>query len=432
NRLANTNREAITFRTDYQITANQAFNVVFSYNHEINLRPDVDNGGFTTTPFGNQDANTYFISAAHHWILSNTLTNEIRGGFQLSDPKFDRTNQPTDFFITIPGSFVTSPESTFQKQGRNSGIYDIQDNATKALGRHTIFFGGEAQVFRVNPYGPPAFANSTIPTLNLGTDPNSPALTPSQFPGGISSNQLTTANNLMALLGGIISSGSQAFNATSQTSGYVPNALPSHNLHFGDFAGYASDQFRVTPNLILNFGLRYDLYTPVTEPNGLLLEPVYSNVNSAQTSLLNPNGTFNFVGTNLGGHKFSNTNYKNFAPSFGVAYSPNFETGLLSKIFPGSGRTVIRAGFSMSYVNDEYFRSGDNALSANAGLATTVTQTNLNSRFGSAPAFSAPPFAVPITYAQDNAIAGGFGAVFGVDPNLQVPNVKQWNFGIQR
>src|SRR5215471_618711 len=146
NRTQNQNREAVTSRFDYELNAKQSFNVVYSYRHEFNQRPDVDNGGFTAVPFSFQDANTHFVSAAHHWLLSSNITNEIRGGFQFSDPKFDRTAEPKDFFLTMP--LITNPEVTFQKQGRNTQIWKIGDNATMLKGAHSLRFGGEFQAFR--------------------------------------------------------------------------------------------------------------------------------------------------------------------------------------------------------------------------------------------------------------------------------------------
>lgn len=94
---------------------------------------------------------------------------------------------------------------------------------------------------------------------------------------------------------------------------------------------------------------------------------------------------------------------------------------------------MIRGGYAISYVNDEFVRGADNALSGNQGLTQGVSLTNLNRRVSAgSPAFATPPFQVPRSFALNNELAGNFGTVFGIDPNLKVPMIQQWNFGIQR
>ncbi len=430
NQANGTDREAVTARFDYEINSKQTINGVYSYRHDSNQRPDVDDGGFNATPFGTQDANTHFVSVAWRWNPTNTFTNELRGGLQFSDPKFDRTDQPADFFISVP--LISSAESTFQQQGRNTKIFNVQDNAVLSKGAHSFRFGGLAQIFRIKPFGPPAFSQSTIPTLVLGTNVNTPSLAASQFPGGISSTQLNNANALLGLLGGIVSSANLAFNVKSQTSGFISGLQPRRRLNYENFAFYFADSWRVKPQLTVNLGLRYELYLALREPNGLALEPVIPAGTPAAAALLDPNGAINFVGANAGGNRFFKTDRDNFAPVLSVAYSPNFGEGIIGKIFPGDGKTVFRGGFRVSYVNDEFVRAADNALTGNQGLTQQVSLVNLNSRFNSLPGFATPAFQVPRTFAQNNTLAGNFGTAFAIDPNLQVPRTLEWNFGIQR
>jgi hypothetical protein len=435
-RLQNQDREAITSRFDYEINQNHRVYATYAYKKEFLMRPDVDGqpggggAGYTTTPFGNQDANTPFFSSAYSAALGANLTNEVRGGFQFSDPKFDRTAEPTDFFIQIP--LISSPESAFQKQGRNTKIYNFQDNAVWLRGVHSFRFGGQAQLFRINPYGPGAFGASTIPTWVLGTNSNVPqTLVAGQFPGGINTAQLGTANQLMALLAGIVSSGNQTFNVNDKNSGFVPGTAPNRRLHYENYSGYFADQWRLKPNLTVNLGLRYELFTGIREPNGLLLEPAIGE-NDPVASIMNPAGIHVFVGNNAGGNKMFKADRNNFAPIISFAWSPDFKNGFLSKIFPGENRTVFRGGYRESYVNDEFVRAADNALLGNAGLSQQLQQINLNARFSNLPSFTTPLLQVPRTFAQNNAIAANFGTVFAIDPDIRLPRVQEYNFGIER
>ena len=437
---SNQDRWAYTTRFDYVINPNHSVNVVYNYKKELLQRPDVDNGGYGTTPFGFQDAHTPFLAAAYHGSFSSNLSNEVRGGYQSSDPTFDRTNVPTDFFLTL--ALIGSPESTFQRQGRNTKIYNLQDNATYTRGNHTFRFGGSYDRFKVQPFGPPAFASSTIPTYAEGGG-TTPAFSLTQFNNAagcvvatgancINTAQLAVANNLLTLLGGTVGSGNLTFNVKDKTSGFQPNTETVRNLVFSHWSGYLSDQWRVRPSLSLNLGLRYELFTPVKEENGLALEPVFGTQTPLQ-AILNPLGTYDFAGGNSGiPNSYFKTDKNNFAPVLSVAWSPDFGENVIGKIFPKDGQTVIRAGFRQSFVNDEFIRSADNATSGNAGLVQTVTQGGLNSRVGALPSFTAPVFQVPRTYAQNNVLAANFGTVFGIDPNLETPKISEFNVGIER
>ncbi len=431
NQAQNIDREKFTFRFDVEPSSRNHYLLVFNRGTETNLRPDIDNGGFNRIPFGFQGADRQSVVGAWTFIPTANFSNDLRGGWFFSLPIFDRTETPSDFFLTLP--FISSPESTFERQGRDTHQYTILDTANYAGGSHSLEFGGQAQFFRITPFGPPAFSDSTIPTLTIGTGPATPSLLASQFPGGISATQLANANNLLAVLGGFVNSAEVTFNATSPTSGFVQGAFPMNNLHFENYSAYIQDSWRVTPRLTLNFGLRYELFSPVRAADRLALEPVIPTGSDPVAAILNPNGVYDFVGTNAGGKNFFRWDKNNFAPVFSFAYAPNFKNRLLNAAFPGEGRTVIRGGYRISYVNDEFVRGADNALSGNQGLIQGVSLTNLNlrAREGS-PAFTTPPFQVPRSFALNNELAGNFGTVFGIDPNLKVPMTQEWNFGIQR
>lgn len=430
-RKQNQDREAVSLRFDYDLNDQNTINGVWGYREELLLRPDVDNGGYSETPFGFQDATTWTTNIAWRYTPGARLTNEFRVANQLSRPRFDRTDQPANF-LTLP--VISSPESTFQTQGRNTSTWLVSDNAVYTWGDHSIRFGGQIYWFRINPYGPPAFAQSTIPTLTIGTNTTTPSLqnNATNFPGGITTAQLGTGNGLLALLGGIVSAAAQTFNVTSQTSGFVPNTLPQRRLHYENYSWYVGDSWRVNQQLTLNFGIRHEIFTPISEPDGLILEPVMGSNSDIRATVLDPNGTYNFVGTNLGDNRIFGSDINNIAPNVSFAWAPN-TSGFLSKIFPGEGKTVFRGGFSMSYVNDEFVRSADNALNGNQGLTAGNTITNQNLRLATfAAVIPTPTFQVPRTYAQNNALAGNFGTVFAVDPDIQTPSLYQWNFGIQR
>jgi hypothetical protein len=94
---------------------------------------------------------------------------------------------------------------------------------------------------------------------------------------------------------------------------------------------------------------------------------------------------------------------------------------------------VIRGGYRISFVNDEFVRGPDNAQAGNAGL-TNARAFLLNGRLGSPlPVIPSGSFTIPRSYAAGNTLSGiNFGTIFAIDPNIKTPMTQEWNIGIQR
>ncbi|MBC7929299.1 MAG: TonB-dependent receptor, partial [Rubrivivax sp.] len=105
------------------------------------------------------------------------------------------------------------------------------------------------------------------------------------------------------------------------------------NTYYGNqriLYGFAQDDWRIRQNLTLNLGVSYS-YQEV---------PVGAKFQAANAIASVP-GLLEF--------RAPKTQKKNFAPKVGFAYSPNFDGGMLGRIFGASGKSSIRAGFSMGY-----------------------------------------------------------------------------------
>ena len=438
NVIQNNNQEQTNYATriDYLINPLNTLSGTYRFVRQNVNRADIDDS-FNTNPRVTQPSTNPFLSVGLVSAFSNRFTNEVRGGYFNSKPVFLRSDPNLANFFVLP--LITNPEVDFQNQGREVTTYNIQDNATFILGKHSLRFGAQYQRVKIDSFG----NGGIIPTFTIATGTATPAITTAQFtnaglfPGGISSGQRTTANSLLALLGGVVSAGEQDFNVTSQTSGFVPGASQRSLFSYNIIAPYFSDQWRVTKDLTINLGLRYDLYTALKSENGLALEPVIANPNDPRSAILDPNGRFQFVGGNAGKEgQFYRTDKNNFAPVVSFAYAPKFERGIGGLLFGAD--TVIRGGYRLSYINDELVRAPDNALGANQGLNFTSNafsntgSTALNARIDNLPVVPTPIFSSDITFAQNNDAAGNFGSVFAVDPKLQSPRIQEYSFGIQR
>ena len=433
-----------TGRIDFDLNQRNSINTVYTYKREDLQRPDITLDSFGAIPPVTQPGINKFLSAGWTSTFSSNFSNEARGGFSFPTASFNVIAPIPAFFLTT--TLTNTPETTFLNQGRSQHNYNVQDNATWTKGNHSFRFGGIAQIFRVKPYNDAGI----VPSFGLAVSQNTPQFTVANFAtAGFAVNQGTvnTANSLFALLGGVIGSGQQSFNPTSPTSAFAATTLRQFYA-FENYGAYFNDQWRIRPNLTLNLGLRWEENTALRIQNGINLEPIIPAGTSARDAILNPAGGYQIVGGNSGGnHRFYKDDKNNFAPVLSFAWSPNFTNGFLKSMFPGEGRTVIRGGFRMSYVPDQFLTSARNANGGNAGLSLTTlaalqtiggaatSQLNLRADSpGTLPAI-APPAALvlPKTYADNNGAAfNNFGTVFAVDPNLQTGRQQEYSIGIQR
>jgi hypothetical protein len=453
-----TTRDQEAGRVDIQFDDTNALNFIVKRNVESNPRTDLA-FGFQTKPFVTQPAGTNLYVAAYNMAPSPNFANEIRGGYQRSEPFFKEGGVPSDFVLstnqtpsgTALAGIISNPEGSFRSQGRNTDYWNLQDNANYTRGNHSFRFGGQFQSYKtvaLNFAGvTPFYTIANTATANV----NITGLVAGNFPGGAAATDRNRANNLRWLLAGIVSRATVTANLVDINKGFQLGAPTKRDLRYEQWAGYVQDQWRVSPHLTLNLGLRYDLFTPLRNVDRIYLEARVSEGESAIQAALDPNGVYQIVGGNAGSKngQFFKSDKNNFGPTVSFAWSPNFKNSL-GGLFPGEGKTVLRGGYRVSYNSDEYERAPDNALLNHTGLGSQTvnarrgTSTNLRSIItprAEAPSFDPVPnnFAtptVPVTpfpYTTNNSAAFAFfGTVFVVDPHFQVPLVHEYNVGLQR
>lgn len=411
----NRTRDNVTAKIDYVMSMRHRVSGTYLWNRDIDDRPDGEASGYTAAPAVQNRNKTNLVSLTWAFVPTSSLTNELRGGFNLAPGDFLSSENIGAAAFTLP--LISSPVNTFRAQGRQTNTYNLQDNATWIKGKHTIAFGGQYQRITTDSYT----SFDVIPSFTLGMSAgNTKALTGAQLPG-IRSQDLSTANGLLALTGGFLTSAVQRFNVTSRTSGYVPLAELRRNFELQNFAFFVNDTWRLNRRLTVTAGLRWEFYTPVTERDSLALLPVIQN-NDPIGTLMSSTGTLDFAGSSSG-RPWYNKDWNNFGPNVGISWQP----------FDDQGKTVVRAGYSVNFPNDEFIRGLDNNTATNAGLEASRSLTNLISTAGSGvPTITTPTFKVPRTYADNFAIDPAANALGLPDPGLRTPYVQQWSFGIQR
>lgn len=194
---------------------------------------------------------------------------------------------------------------------------------------------------------------------------------------------------------------------------------PGRDLRGSIYALYAQDEFRVSPSLTLNYGVRWELEMPYTSNTGIIY-----NFDPRNGDLVIPNNGVKLISpdfpTNIPiitasqagfpANGLLNFNKRNIEPRVGFAY----------KLF-GSDKTVLRGGYGI-YSNLIY---GGLARFEMSGGPFSSSVQYINSITGGVPLFSFPsPFLTTGTTSTQ--------AVLGVNPNLKTPYTQQWNVTLER
>jgi hypothetical protein len=410
NQRSDRKRNNVTGKIDYVMSTKSSLSGTYAYNTDLLDRPDVQTVGYQAIPPVNNNDTVNLLSVGWRYNPAATLTNEARFGFNFA-PALFLTNQDFGNDI-IGGTLFSTPVATFRGQGRWTDTYNFADNASYYHGAHSIQFGFQLQDDHTKPYNDAGIT----PTYTVGiSTANANGLTNAQLPGA-SSSDISAANNLLATLAGFISSYSQTYNVQTQSSGYVNNYTQVRNWEFSDYSAYVTDTWRVKSNFTATLGLRYEYYTPVKEQNGLVLLPQLGNNSYTQT--LFSNSTLNFAP----GGSLYRPDRTNFSPNVGLAWTPS-----------PNGKTVLRAGYSVNFVNDEFLTALTSNANTNSGLSQTVTNPTALANIISQglPSIATPTFQVPRTF-QDNYNLSPTVSFGMADPSLRTPYVQQWNFDIQR
>jgi hypothetical protein len=312
-----TDENSFATRFDYRVSQKHSMYFRFFRDHGMNESPEGVSGRRVLI-----DALPQNGVLAFQTLLSPTLINEVKLGFNEARTRING-NAPTvgglDFSaisLNISGSVALSG---IAGQGTSSGIsspgglvransatngrgqpytpYSISliDSLSWSRGTHSYKFGGELRAIRLYTDR----LGGTTYTFNSLTDflVNRPARV--QYLGDVSA-------------------------ASPFNGGATGERLAKQEYAIG----YAQDEWKIRPNLTLNYGLRYEFYTPLREDRNL---QVLFDIDTGQ---LRPATGSAF--------KSSKTN---FGPRVAIAWSPL--PG--SAGFFGGGRTVLRAGFGIYY-----------------------------------------------------------------------------------
>src|SRR5579875_857810 len=233
-----------------------------------------------------------------------TGPNGIHPGF----PKY--LGVETIYFNTF--TIGTNPFSLEQV----NNTYEASDNLSKVHGNHTVKLGGQYTQFRVKQL-PDLVANGTF----------------SFFGAGAQSTGNGFADFLLGLPDNYSQQSSPAFYELSANGGL-----------------FVQDSWRIQPNLTLNYGMRWDYIRPWSEEHNQISTLIYGRVSTQF-----PGAPMGYVLPGDPGvpSTIAPTPLNDFSPRFGLAYSPGWSNGILSKLTGGPGKTSIRLGFGRFFTSIE-------------------------------------------------------------------------------
>lgn len=381
---------------------------------------------------------------------TNTIGSALTGRGRKSD--YANAGSIVEFFNENPAGTIPTITSRYSSIGSTQG-YSIEygnstfrDVLSLTRGNHLFKFGGELTF---------EFKNE-----NLGG--NSAA-------GSFGFSSIQT----QGYVGPLTPTGATAISGTGDSFGsfllgtantYSESQFdPRVRLRFGRREFFVQDTWKVRPNLTLDLGVRYQYFTPPTEVNdffvsfdpelyrlpnvqlapttGTSTSTICRNVSctSINTAVLDPLNGIARAGVNSRfGRSIVPKDKNNFSPRVGLAYSPNFESGIGRTLFGSPGKSVIRLGYGL-YFDQALIGIFENATFFTPPINTSVAFTSTLAT-STAPArtitFSNPssdPLAVPgqpvvgATYPARSLGVGG-----AIAPDFKTPESQVWSIGIQR
>ena len=255
----------------------------------------------------------------------------------------------TEGYFNINGSGLPSIGYNNQPQGRSGNIYELGHTLSWIKGNHDLRIGGSYFLYQVcSLYAPNAYGSVSYPSFQTFLFDQQGTYT--KFAGNGIERDLTN-----------------------------------------EASAFVNDQWRVTPALTLNLGVRWDLQTT---PSGY-----YSN---------------------------ASPNLHNFSPRLGFAYAPKATTGLMGLLF-GGGKGVIRGGFGIIYENIYQTIAVEAARNYPRGISVTYGSLSGDELYNRT---NLPPNPTIANFTGNQYALASY--LFSPNHEIITPYTEQLNIGIER
>jgi len=418
-------RQSLTVRGDYVQSQKMQYSFRYSSGNETLESTGLLGAGSKTV------TNYYQYMGSNTWTATPHIVNEARFGYTY----FYNSNGLLSAFVhnvvdevQIPGlsggdpstwgvpsmNFASGPAGTTKNIWTSFGdlggdgpyvvtdpTWQIVDNLSWQKGKHSLRLGFEYNRQTFNQLGN---------QFSRGQFTDQPLTTAFHTGTGLSGGDALADMLLGDLYQSVVA-------VAVANANYVRNAE----------VGYVDDTYKILPNVTVSAGLRYELTPPWNNTYGTTFNIALQTMPKlGDTSTTYPQSQWPFYvrqGSCAPGDVYKglsirwitplgpppvcsnglmpngpllNTPYNNFAPRFGISYSPN-------------PKMVVRAGYGIFYTQD----IGNAYFDMSRNVAGRVTYTNTN---------SAPPYGSS-NLTRDNATPGaGGGAISNLGPSVAFAN----------
>jgi len=426
-------------RGDHQFNENNALFVRVLWGHydtregdPLNGRPQVFPG---FPPLGEVFRTTRNYAASYRRVISPRIVNEFTAGLSRFIFLFTQGEANPSWPNVVPYSFnnASLPFINTPRTFRAVTTPQLLDNLSIIHGAHIIRAGFNFRFYEHNDQrGQPGGTNVT-PTLSFSATirPPSGFTTPSlasSSAAGINSTDntrlLSTINDIL----GIPARLSQNFLGDISHNNFLP-FLSGNSVTLWDeghrlkqFDSFVQDEWKLSNNLSVTYGVRWEVNLPPTEAGGRVYVPN-----------LPVDGSKGPVTFEHSDSWYTRTNLTALGPRVGVAWRPGAE-----------GKTVIRAGWGIAFDPISSFQvtavAGKvpglvfNCSALPGGTTTPGCATVPDVRIGQGfPNYLTPPTTQPAAQLTPPAqLLSNAPSMIAFEPNLKLQTVHEWDFTIQR
>jgi hypothetical protein len=455
-----------TMRIDQKLTDHQQFNAYYYFDDDFLAKPfaKFEAGGAALPGFGDLTNERFQqLNLTHTWASGATAVNEFRfavfregqerflhpqrtslvqdscvgvpSAQCFGDPNNPRLGITPDLgaahegvpFVTVSGGFSlgNNLEGELPQFGNT---FQAADNLSKVRGNHTLKFGADLSRQQFDQ------------TLYFATNGNE-----NFFGGG--PNDVGYSDLIPNYLLGL-------------PDNYLQGSAQREYVRATALYLYAEDSWKLRPNFTLNYGLRWELNTPIADVGGRTqtFRPgqstsIFPCQLAADNPLVGVLGT-NDCGPGSAGESvfpeglvmqgdsgvppgLTQTYYKSIAPRIGLAWSPAWNTGWRKALTGGPDKTSVRIGWGIFYNPIEQLVLEQFSGEPPFGGSTSLSNNMFNTPFlGQDGTVNPNPFSgilnpqrgQPVDFSMFRPIE-----LYGqFQPNLRSQYSDQYNFNIQR
>ncbi len=393
---------------------------------------------FPDAPGGDSRNSDRFHSLAVLSTLRPNLLNEFRAGVlrpdrrdtapwevRANDGFFPRTANGRPYLLNF--NQITDPTVTDDDPVRLfNPLYQYVNNLTWIKGKHAFKGGVDVRFSSTNSFN----STDVIPRANFGTG-GAAVVGIDRIPG-IGQN-VNTAVAMLNDLSGSLASVAQALNSNGGANPvYEPGLYKYRHWKRPEVSWFFKDDWKVSRDLTLNLGVRWEYYGVPYDPNGRTAaleggsQSIFGLSGTTFNDVFQPgrlNGSLtrvNLIGprTSNPDTKLYNEDFNNFAPAVGVSWKlPWFKTA-----------TVFRAGYGISYERQS-LRLIDVVSGDQPGLRERVLFQSGQYLDLRNIALPLTPQGVPLTTIP---VTDRSQTIRSFDNGLRTPYIQSWNASLQR